>query len=674
MGYKLSKPYILKILDSKIQSKMTYADHNGISKMFEIGARDIQELITVSDEESAGAWSVAKAEAIIMNLLQTYLKQAKSKGKARPTDIDQNLLDNIIPYVRASSEKTSYVNPLQTVLKLLWSTLNCKNIPVTDLDEAVSQLGGSASAELFEGEGAAMPGRAILEFVSEGGAGKWFGTVATTTLEARQGEIEVAKEVAARVQNLEEMREKEADLNTVLDKMSKFHDEFQKIQKRKRNENPFGSTQLKTIRVEMSTTEKVISSRVKAELTLRVAQALSLFNEASENEGYVQVGELRGRLMISKIQDILKPGTIVSCSCWSVISDHEKSLQNYTSMVDLMSNGIGFLLSKTKAYANTTVTEIEDLGPVEPWLLKLGLEPEVVDNTWKKKVVAPCANLALGRLRKANALMKQFLEECREGKFASPISDELLELLPPGSELKNFVNSFISLTGACASVLLSGNKAAPDKLNDVKSQHREFTSKITALGQDSGASISIEGFDLDFKGVAEFVESLGSQLQAVQQGFAQKIEKKVNAAIAKADKLLATIEAAVGDADDGKTDRVATFRSKMKSNGSALAKVQAELKGYLGEMEKAGLHLNTVSDEKTELFSKAHAAEQTCLKLTCTYVALTLYANPELQGNTKAAKTIKENLQATLASLDACSGKDIFATHIADMKELYREY
>ena len=103
MGYKLSKPYILKILDSKIQSKVTYADHNGISKMFEIGARDIQELITVSDEESAGPWSVAKAEAIIMNLLQTYLKQAKSKGKARPTDIDQNLLDNIIPYVRASS-------------------------------------------------------------------------------------------------------------------------------------------------------------------------------------------------------------------------------------------------------------------------------------------------------------------------------------------------------------------------------------------------------------------------------------------------------------------------------------------------------------------------------------------------------------------------------------------
>ena len=390
MGYKLSKQYILKILDSKIQSKVTYADHNGISKMFEIGARDIQELITVSDEESAGAWSVAKAEAIIMNLLQTYLKQTKAKGKAQSTAIGQTLLDDTIPYVRASSEKTSYINPLQTVLKLLWSTLNCKNIPVTDLDEAVSQLGGSASAELFEGEGAAMPGRAILEFVSVGGAGKWFGTVATTTLEARQGEIEVAKEVAACVQNLEEMREKEADLNTVLDKMSKFHDEFQKIQKRKRNENPFGSTQLKTIREEMSATRRVISSRVKAELTLRVAQALSLFNEASENEGYVQVGELRGRLMISKIQDILKPGTIVSCSCWSVISDHEKSLQNYTSMVDLMSNGIGFLLSKTKAYANTTVTEMEDLGPVEPWLLKLGLEPEVVANTWKKRWFLPC--------------------------------------------------------------------------------------------------------------------------------------------------------------------------------------------------------------------------------------------------------------------------------------------
>ena len=138
MGYVLSKPYVLKIFDAKLQMKLTFADLGGICRLFSSSSPDCKVLKNVCLEEEIASLAKAKIEKIIVNMMQCALKAKKTAGKL--CEEQEVLQEGLKCFLENSSKDTSVFSALTPVLAVALSAVNCKRCNVDELDNAITVL------------------------------------------------------------------------------------------------------------------------------------------------------------------------------------------------------------------------------------------------------------------------------------------------------------------------------------------------------------------------------------------------------------------------------------------------------------------------------------------------------------------------------------------------------
>ena len=115
-----------------------------------------------------------------------------------------------------------------------------------------------------------------------------------------------------------------------------------------------------------------------------------------------------------------------------------------------MSNVMLAVLSQSKAWTvldqvDAKNLDFQKLVAVPPLLMELGLQPDIVD-IWPKKLLEKATELAHKHGGEASTIMKHFIGECLESKFASideVFTDKLLAMLPNALQRKEcWGNSF----------------------------------------------------------------------------------------------------------------------------------------------------------------------------------------------------------------------------------------
>ena len=140
MGYVLSKPYVLKIFDAKLQMKLTFADLGGICKLFSRSSPDCKVLQNVCPEEEVALLAKAKIENIIVKMMQCALKGKAPGSSAGRLEEQEALLDGLKCFFENSSKDTSVFSALTPVLFVALSAVNCKRCNADDLDNAITVL------------------------------------------------------------------------------------------------------------------------------------------------------------------------------------------------------------------------------------------------------------------------------------------------------------------------------------------------------------------------------------------------------------------------------------------------------------------------------------------------------------------------------------------------------
>ena len=138
MGYVLSKPYVLKIFDAKVQAKLTFADLGGICRLFSSSSPDCKLLQNVCLGDEIALLAKAKIETIIVKMMQRALKAKKTAGKL--CEEQEVLLEGLKCFHESSEKDTSVFSALTPVLKVALSAVNCKRCNVDDLDNAITVL------------------------------------------------------------------------------------------------------------------------------------------------------------------------------------------------------------------------------------------------------------------------------------------------------------------------------------------------------------------------------------------------------------------------------------------------------------------------------------------------------------------------------------------------------
>ena len=154
MGYSLSKPYVLKIFDIKVQWKLAFADDAGICKIMRHGSPERRQLSSTLSEQDIETVVRAKIETIVLDLLRLCLNPKKGKR--------DEALERIGMYSKFIANMSS---PLQFAVQLAEAIVLCKDVDVGRLDKALQYLEPLKEAPNRDGsEGA------IVEFLAGTGS------------------------------------------------------------------------------------------------------------------------------------------------------------------------------------------------------------------------------------------------------------------------------------------------------------------------------------------------------------------------------------------------------------------------------------------------------------------------------------------------------------------------
>ena len=80
MGYRLSKPYSLKILDARVKQKLIFNGATGVCQLMTKDSKDTQKLLQILSPSEVGALSRVKIDAGRVELLQRLQKKKSHAG------------------------------------------------------------------------------------------------------------------------------------------------------------------------------------------------------------------------------------------------------------------------------------------------------------------------------------------------------------------------------------------------------------------------------------------------------------------------------------------------------------------------------------------------------------------------------------------------------------------
>ena len=116
--------------------------------------------------------------------------------------------------------------------------------------------------------------------------------------------------------------------------------------------------------------------------------------------------------------------------------------------------------------------------------MELGLQPDIVD-IWPKKLLEKATELAHKHGGEASTIMKHFIGECLESKFASidkVSTDKLLAMLPNALPEQKMVGEFFRTAREYAQVITSGSLTKVDRRKLTLHSVKELELNVAALG------------------------------------------------------------------------------------------------------------------------------------------------------------------------------------------------
>ena len=282
MGYTLSKPYLLKIFDIKVQDKLTFADDQGLYRLMLKPSSEVHELLVNLTSVEVSGLIKAKVEAIVVGLLQAQVKAKKLWGSAKGL-CQPILAERIAKYAIAVNEDgRDYFESLQFALEKTVAVVGCRTHDVVHLQKTIGYLDElSENADRCGGAGV------ILEFLV--GAASQFYAEAASVLAERKGEIvnaELNQEFLAKATllcksdcySLESIAEH-------LDGVAAFITATGEVAKRAKSNSPFSTSQLKRLTQLNTNVCAHTAVRIKTFLSDQVETAFNWSVEALQNDG-----------------------------------------------------------------------------------------------------------------------------------------------------------------------------------------------------------------------------------------------------------------------------------------------------------------------------------------------------------------------------------------------------
>ena len=638
-GFSMSKPYKLRMFDTLVQSKATYGDYIGASKLL---AHPTQELAGAFSEEDCARFVVSKVEMLVLDLLIDQLKVPKAK-RTNNAASGQVLMTHVQALCKGAGVIRSAFAEMAGQLEIVYCVVAAECVAVSRLKKAMDELNSKKSAAA-NGDAQGV----LMEFFW--GKGERLMTAAEAIANERSAEL-------GNDEVLESLREKwkaslseagEAGENCMLS-FAELNDEALNIKGKKNHEGGFNKTQAKELDTLLKDAAAAAAKNVAGYLSKRLEQALVRHEASLSVEGYADFGGIKGPLLMSAQMEHMTPAAIFDdkfAKSFSALSAREPVLKDWKKMIGVIAGAMAQASSSMKAYKaedSTPAFAFESVQLVEKWLNDSDLV-SVCGGLWKS-LFARCLSCDRERLERSSKIMQSTIMELLEGKGANlskEACDEVLSGLPPKAGLRKCLAEFLEFARAYVAVM-----AAPDSSKTVSliASVQQWCEKFMAPGHEQDLKIA----DFEFvsaEKLQEFAGMVSTRMVSVADDNAKRVATELQKKIEKARKAVNSVLV---------TD-VEAFKAEMKLKKTHLWTCHKELK-------EAHIALKASAPEATSPDASGQVAllYKTALELdyeyvytTCVYIVF-IY-DDKIEGG-KLSKADKGTLEKTFQTLDDVSKK-----------------
>ena len=638
-GFSMSKPYKLRMFDTLVQSKATYGDYIGASKLL---AHPTQELEGAFSEEDCARFVVSKVEMLVLDLLLDQLKVPKAK-RTNNAASDQVLMTHVQALCKGAGVIRSAFAEMAGQLEIVYCVVAAECVAVSRLKKAMDELNSKKSAAA-NGDAQGV----LMEF--------FWGKGESLITEAEA----IAKERSAELANdevLESLREQwkaslseagEDGKNCML-AFAELNDKALNIKGKKHYEGGFNKTQAKELDTLLKDAAAAAAKNVAGYLSKRLEQALVRHEASLSVEGYADFGGIKGPLLMSAQMEHMTPAAIFDdkfAKSFSALSAREPVLKDWKKMIGVIAGAMAQVSSSMKAYKaedSTPAFAFESVQLVEKWLNDSDLV-SVCGGLWKS-LFARCLSCDRERLERSSKIMQSIIMELLEGKGANlskEACDEVLSALPPKAGLRKCLAAFLEFARAYVAVM-----AAPDSSKTVSliASVQQWCEKFMAPGHEQDLTIANVEF-VSAEKLQEFAGMVSTRMASVADDNAKRVATELQKKIEKARKVVNSVYV---------TD-VEAFKAQMK-------KKQAHLGNCHKQLKEAHIALKASAPEATSPDASGQVAllYKTALELdyeyvytTCVYIVF--IHDDKIEGG-KLSKADKGTLEKTFQTLDEASKK-----------------
>ena len=636
-GFSMSKPYQLRMFDTLVQSKATYGDYIGASKLL---AHPTQELAGAFSEEDCARFVVSKVEMLVLDLLIDQLKVPKAKSTNNAAS-GQVLMTHVQALCKGAGVIRSAFAEMAGQLEIVYCVVAAECVAVSRLKKAMDELKSKKSAAA-NGDAQGV----LMEFFW--GKGESLMTEAEAIANGRSAEL-------GNDEVLESLREKwkaslseagDAGKNCMLS-FAELNDEALNIKGKKNHEDGFNKTQAKELDTLLKDAAAAAAKNVAGYLSKRLEQALVRHEASLSVEGYADFGGIKGPLLMSAQMEHMTPAAIFDdkfAKSFSALSACEPVLKDWKKMIGVIVGAMAQVSSSMKAYKaedSTPAFAFEPVQLVEKWLNDSDLV-SVCGGLWKT-LFARCLSCDRERLERSSKIMQSIIMELLEGKGANlskEACDELLSGLPPKAGLRKCLAEFLEFARAYVAVM-----AAPDSSKTVSliASVQQWCEKFMAPGHEQDLKIA----DFEFvsaEKLQEFAGMVSTRMGSVADDNAKRVATELQKKIEKARKVV----------DSVYVTEVEAFKAQMK-------KKQAHLGNCHKQLKEAHIALKASAPEATSPDASGQVAllHKTALELDFEYVYTTcvyiVFLHDDKIEAGKLNKAEKGTLEKTFQTLDEAS-------------------
>ena len=648
LGYGLSKPYILKIFDAKVQARLIHGDYPGIVKLYMKSGPAAQALLKLITWEEAKSFAKARGESLVAQLLQGHLKRSK-----KSTNLEE-LVENLSALENASKLDGCLLTDMSHAMRVTLAVVNYSATPVGDLDAAVAVL------DHVLDDDRTVARNSVFEFLV--GSGKKYYDQAAASLADRRVEIETQKELVEIQKESEAIFSKDRMLDVeVLDKFAVFSTTVENVRKRKKgHQKQFTSHQLDALMACEVKLKEQIGHHAMCAVVSFAERAMKALAQALDRDGYVLADGIESALTSNQLRELLLPEELATHMVWASVCALDPALASTKSHCDTINEVGAAVLSNTKAWTamdkvNANDINLKSVAAVKPWLVSIKLADCVIADCWMR-VWSKCSNLQQNRCSEAVRLLKHVVAELQEGKAVMSNLNKILEPLASDSAAKSTLLSFFEVSTCYTKLLAAGAKGDPCKVSEMLP---ELKQKIQASGNEPLP----DGFDFQLASLLPFVETMENKSLALAADHDAANLKQITVAAQAASALADQVPVGA----DGTEEDVKAFRVKMKQLGSKIAAKQVALDASLRTIAKGD---SEKKYEENPAVASAMATNNKCLEYTCVYVALALWSNRQLKHQSAIGKALQGKLKG---ALDSAQQNTIFMKQREEMEKFLKE-